>query len=298
MVKQPRVWLFSLCLLALSSLAVRPVSAVAATDQPNVVYGKADDQELALDIYGADSTQKKPAIIFLHGGGWQAGSRHDMDVPASYFAQQGYVCFAVSYRLVKDGKNRYPAQIDDVQRAVRWIRAHATDYGVNPDKIGALGASAGGHLVALLGTTDTLHNTIPELADYSSRVQCVVDLYGPADFTAFPDAPVIDEAQRTEGMKLVTEFLGPLPESAPNYLEASPIKHIDKKTSPFLIFHGGKDALVPLSQSQQLDEALHKAGIESKLTVFPNAGHGYTEPDLLVQTAMGALEFFNRHLKQ
>ncbi len=303
MTKKYRLCLPVLCLLALSSFGLNRVSKAAddpntpPTSQQDVTYGKVDDQVLALDIYGAAPNQKKPAIVFLHGGGWVAGSRHDMDTPASFFASKGYVCFAVGYRLVKEDKNRYPAQIDDVQRAVRWIRAHAADYGVNPDKIGALGASAGGHLVALLGTTDTLHNTVPELADYSSRVQCVVDLYGPTDFTAFPEAPVLDQGQRDEGMKLLEGFLGPLPENAPNYLEASPITHIDKKTAPFLIFHGGKDTLVPVEQSRKMDEALRKAGIESKLIVFPNAGHGYTEPDLLIQTATGALEFFDRHLK-
>ncbi|RYX84050.1 alpha/beta hydrolase [bacterium] len=302
MAKKYSVWLVAAGLVACSSFGFNIVSSRAqepAKDGTlqNVVYSKIGEQELAFDAYGVEPNKKKPAIIFLHGGGWVGGSRKDMTTPASFFAQKGYVCFPVTYRFVKGDENRYPAQIDDVQRAVRWIRAHATGYGVNPDKIGVLGASAGAHLAALLGTTDTLHNTPAELATYSSRVQCVVDLYGPTDFTAFPKAPVLDATQRTQGMQLVEGFLGPLPENAANYSEASPITHIDKKSAPFLIFHGGKDALVPVSQSEIMDEALRKVGIESKLIVFPNAGHGYGEPELLVQTVNNSLEFFDRHLK-
>ncbi|RYG53395.1 alpha/beta hydrolase, partial [bacterium] len=185
MVKKYRVCLLAVGIVASSSLLGLSLVSRAAQVEPNadgtqqnVVYSKIDDQELAVDVYGAAPGQKKPAIIFLHGGGWVGGSRKDMSLPATYFAQKGYVTFPVSYRLVKGEKDRYPAQIDDVQRAVRWIRANADKYGVNPDKIGVLGASAGGHLAALLGTTDTLHNTPTELAAYSSRVQCVVDLYG------------------------------------------------------------------------------------------------------------------------
>lgn len=286
------------CLLALASSGVLFSSCAKADDKKDVVYGRAGDQDLQLDIYGADPKQKRPAIIMLHGGGWVGGSRNDMGIIASTFSQRGYVCFPISYRLVKGDKNRYPAQIDDVQQAVRWIRAHADDYGVNPQKIGVLGASAGAHLAALLGTTDTRDNSIPELSRYSSRVQCVVDLYGPMDFTSFADAPVIDAEQRSEGMRLVAGFLGPLPENAKNYKDASPITHIDSKTAPFLIFHGAKDTLVPLVQSQQMDEALRKAGIESKLIVFPNVGHGYSDFDSIQKTFNASLDFFNDHLKK
>lgn len=270
--------------------------AQVAPPQTNITYAQRGDQALQLDVYGADTAQKKPALIFLHGGGWVGGSRKDMAFAAANLAPRGYVCFTVSYRLVKGDQNRYPAQIDDVQRAVRWIRAHADDYGVNPDKIGVLGASAGGHLAALLGTMDTRDNSDPELAKYSSRVECVVDLYGPSDLTPALD-PQNQELATPEQKALIGGFLGPLPENADNYREASPVTHIDAKSAPFLIFHGAKDTLVPLAQSQLLDEKLKAAGVESRLVVFPNAGHAYSDPDLLIQTFTQAIAFFDAHLK-
>ncbi len=304
MMKKPfRIWSLLLCTLTSVSLG-QNLSRVEAQTQPgqvqrDVVYGEVEGQKLLLDVYGANPAVTRPAIIFVHGGSWSSGSKSDLGFAASALAWQGYVGFSIDYRLLRDGKNRFPTQIDDAQRAVRWVRAHAAEYGVDPQKIGALGASAGGHLVALLGTTDTRDNSDPALSAYSSRVQCVVDLYGPADFT-----PALEPANRekiandnSEGAQILQKFLGPLPEAADNYRAASPITHIDSKTAPFLIFHGGKDTLVPLDQSQRLDAALHKEGIESKLVVFPEAGHGYREPELLRQTLEGAVEFFNRHLK-
>ncbi len=295
MVKNFRGCFALLGLFAIVSFGKGSVSHAAPENFKGVVYSEVDNQKLQVDIYGADAIVKKPAILLLHGGGWVSGSRAECADAANLLAPQGYVCFAVTYRLVKGDKNRYPAQIDDVQRAVRWIRANADKYGVNPDKIGALGGSAGGHLAALLGTADTRDNSDTALADYSSRVQCVVDLFGPTDFV-----PMIDgtEPGTTEQAVLTQGFLGPLPENAKNYRDASPITHVDAKSSPFLIFHGGKDKLVPLEQSQKLDEALRKVGVESKLVIFPNAGHGYSSPILLMQTLSAASNFFERHLKK
>lgn len=307
MKKPSRFWSVLLCgLTPLSPLfqgashaQVTPAQTRRAPVQRNVVYGEAGGEKLLLDVYGSDPTQTRPAIIFVHGGSWMSGSKSDLGFAARAFSNRGYVSFSVDYRLLRAGKNRFPAQIDDVQCAVRWVRAHAAQYGVDPQKIGALGASAGGHLVALLGTTDTRNNSDKALARYSSRVECVVDLYGPTDFT-----PALDPANQARlaadaspGTQIMREFLGALPEAAANYRAASPLARIDKKTAPFLIFHGGKDALVPLEQSQRMDAALRKAGIESKLVVFPGAGHGYTEPKFLVPTFSRSQEFFDRHLK-
>ena len=279
-----------------------PSQAPQAAIQKDIVYGEAGGQKLLLDIYGADAvisptTVKRPAIIFVHGGSWSGGSKKDFGQAATIFAQQGYIGICVGYRLAKGGTNRYPAQIDDVQRAVRWVRAHAAEYGIDPDKIGALGGSAGGHLVALLGTMDTRDNSDAALASYSSRVQCVVDLFGPTDFTLALDAPVVVTPDEAKALKTLENFLGPLPEAKADYLEASPVTHVDKKSSPFLIFHGGKDAVVPASQSQILDAALREAGIESKLTIFPDQGHGFVG-SALGQTFADSFGFFNRHLKQ
>ena len=286
------------CCVALGLFGLSADSYAAPFDKADIVYGHVGEQDLQLDVYGADAAQMHPAILFLHGGGWSGGSRAEMASVSTFFSEQGYVCFAVSYRLVKGDQNRYPAQIDDVQRAVRWIRAHATDYGVDGGRIGAFGGSAGGQLAALLGTMETRDNSDGELAKYSSRVQCVVDLYGPSDFLAIPSVKIIDEAQRKAANRLLEGFLGPLPENSANYVDASPVTHIDSKTVPFLIFHGSKDALVPVEQSEELDVALRKAGMESKLVVFPGLGHAYSDPDALNYTVTASLKFFDGHLKK
>jgi acetyl esterase/lipase len=189
MKKFSRLLVLLACSFVTVPVGVKLVSQARAQELPagtqrDVQYGEAGGEKLLLDIYGADANVKRPALLFIHGGAWKEGSRKDLAGAAITFSRQGYVCFSLGYRLIKGETNRYPAQIDDVQRAVRWVRAHSTEYGVLPDKIGALGMSAGGHLVALLGTMDTRDNSDPALAAYSSRVQCVVDLYGPTDFTS------------------------------------------------------------------------------------------------------------------
>ena len=178
-----------------------------------------------------------------------------------------------------------------MQRAVRWIRAHAGQYGIDPNRIGALGASAGGHLVALLGTRDTRDNSDAALAGYSSRVNCVIDIFGPTDFTV--DGPLSNEAR-----DILVNFIGKTREEAPEiYRDASPITHIDKKTVPFLIFHGTADPLVPIDQSQRFYDALRRANIEASFTKFEGEGHGFQKKENTNRFLAESLAFLNRHLK-
>ena len=283
--------------------------ALRGTAQPNavsvekdVVYGQVGEHKLLLDVYrtGAVTADQplKPALIAVHGGGWRGGSKNDFAPLCRQAAGYGYVAFSVNYRLVKPNANKFPAQIDDVQRAVRWVRANAGKYGVDPNRIGALGASAGGHLVALLGTTDTRDNSDPELALYSSRVNAVVDLFGPSDLTA----EALKNQWPTEGMmqvalNLVRDFIGKTPEEAPElYRQASPVAFVDKKTVPFLIFHGTADPLVPLDQSQRLHKRLQEAGIESQLVTFEGEGHGFTKPENQQRMIEATRLFLDKHL--
>lgn len=148
-----------------------------------VAYGTVADELLLLDVF-------RPAVVCVHGGGMWTGSRADMADPARELAWAGYVAFAVDYRLVEaaTGRHRWPAQLDDVQRAVRWVRANADRYGVDSRRVGAYGWSAGGQLAALLGMRDT-RDAAPELAAYPSRVACVVDLAGDVDLAAYTRPP-------------------------------------------------------------------------------------------------------------
>ena len=267
--------------------------------EPNVVYGQANGQELKMDIYlpaGHDPAAGKrvPGIVAVHGGAWRGGDKKDMILVAPPLIGDGYVVFSVGYRLFGPGEraqNIYPAQLDDCQRAVRWIRAHADQYGVDPQRIGAIGASAGGHLVALLGTCETRDNSDRALAKYSSRVQAVVDIFGPTDLTR-------DFSHLKFGLMtvqtLVDDFLGP--GGKRNARAASPLFHIDKATVPFLIIHGDKDPIVPVDQSRDFHAALQKAGKESTYIELPNEGHGFGQPGSLQKLLAATREFFAKHL--
>ncbi len=194
------------------------------------------------------------------------GSRADMEHPAQQLARAGYVAFSVDYRLINAaaGCHRWPAPLDDVQRAVRWVRAHAVAFGIDPMRVGAYGWSAGGQLAALLGTRDTRDATA-RLASYPSRVACVVDLAGDVDLSAYTQPPALHE---------VVALLGGTPQEVPErYRDASPLSSIDGRTAPFLVVHGAQDDVVPIEQSPRLVTALRAAGVEVQYVELAGAGH-------------------------
>lgn len=279
-----------LLVLALPLLPLLPGQAQNAP-QIDVAYG--NDPEQKLDIYLPARTQaKSPVILFVHGGGWSGGNKRDFGTLAQGAANNGYVGISVGYRLAKADKNKYPAQLDDVQRAVRWVRANAEQYGIDPQRIGAFGASAGGHLVAFLGTRDTRDNSDTALARYSSRVQAVVDLFGPSDLAS--QKPVSDLAKN-----IVVNFIGKTPDEAPDvYKDASPLLFVTKTSAPTLIFHGTADPLVPIDQSQVLYDALQKSGVESEFVKFEGEGHGFRKPENNAALFQKTLAFFNKHLNK
>ncbi len=267
------------------------------TTEEDVLYGEVRGQKLLLDIYRLDVNRPtetkgyRPAVLYIHGGGWSGGDKHAYKGLARLLAKAGYVCFWANYRLVTKDGNKYPAQIDDAQRAVRWIRANGAKYFVDPKRIGAIGDSAGGHLVALLGTRETRNNSDARLSSYSSKVTCVVDLYGPSDFTQ--GANLVSPLAAS----IVINFMGKKPEEAPDlYKDASPVSWVSSSDAPFLIFHGTEDTLVPMDQSQRLYDALKKAGVEADLVKMENDGHGFQKKENQDRFVRETLAFFNRRL--
>lgn len=258
-----------------------------------VRYGEVDGQKLLLDAYQPPKPAEtlRPAVILIHGGGWAAGNRSDYRDMGKWLASQGYVAFAISYRLVQKDHNQWPAQLNDVQRAVRWIRAHAKDYQIDPERIGAFGGSAGGHLVACLGTMDTLDNSDPALAAFSSRVTCVVDMCGPTDLTEDFEPKVAKGKWCNE---IVENLLGGKERKGAR--EASPLFHVDRRTPPFLIFHGRKDDIVPLDQSERLLTALKAADVPAELVVF-DGGHAIEKQEELLDFVTRTDRFLKTHLK-
>lgn len=275
-----------LALLTFRSLAQEPEASL------DIVYGEAGGEKLMLDIYtpvaNPAGPTKRPAVVLVHGGGWSAGSRKGFTDMARGAAKLGMVGITVSYRLVKGDTNHWPAQLDDVQRAIRWIRAHAEEYGIDPERIGAIGQSAGGHLVACLGTRDTRDNSDAALAGYSSRVECVVNMCGPSDLT---------DVQSAQGEQIVRGFLGKEGEALQAAArDASPLFFVDGKSAPMLLIHGQKDDLVPPSHAEKLYAALQKAGVEAEYLNFPEAGHSFTRKEDAEKMITTMIAFLKKQL--
>src|SRR5262245_21783426 len=221
----------------------------------DVIYGKGGDTDLQLDLaMPKDGDGPFPAIVCIHGGGWRGGNRSNLAKTTEVLAGRGYVAVTVSYRLVP--KATFPAQIEDCKAAVRWLRANAKKYKVDSDHIGAVGYSAGGHLVCLLGVTsknDGLEGKGGN-AEQSSQVQACVSFFGPTDFT-----------ERTWNAMVEKDILGPFlggsfEDKRDNYKKASPISYVRKGAPPFLFFHGTEDKVVAVSQSRIMNEKLKSAG--------------------------------------
>jgi acetyl esterase/lipase len=265
--------------------APQGVPAISLGSQSeNVSYGP----DLRLDIYQpAPGGQAHPAVVLIHGGGWTSFDKSTMRGMGLFLARNGFVAFAVDYRLFHGKENRWPAQLDDVQRAVRWVRANAGKYDVNPERVGSFGHSAGGQLAALLGMEDTRDNSDPALAQYASKVQAVVDVSGPTDFTRDHDA---------EGDAFLTNFLGADYSTRPQvWRDASPAFHAAKGDAPFLIVHGTRDESVQISQSQELADKLQAAGVPVTF-IKVNDVHTFQTSEARHQLALQTLAFFNRYL--
>jgi acetyl esterase/lipase len=264
-------------------------TSASGTAQGDVVYATVNGSPLHLDIYQPPDhpSQSRPAIILIHGGGWSAFDKSTMQSMGEFLARSGFVAFAVDYRLFDGKENRWPAQLDDVQRAVRWVRANAEKYGVDPEHIGAFGHSAGAQLAALLGMEDTRDNSDAALAKYSSRVQAVVDISGPADFTTDRDV---------DGDLFLTNFLGGDYAKHPElWREASPVFHVSKNDAPFLIMHGTQDHEVPISQSQELNDKLTAAGVSVSFIKVDDA-HTFEAPENRRRLAIESRTFFYKYL--
>jgi acetyl esterase/lipase len=263
----------------------------------------ADDAEAILDVpYGADELQRldiylprkatsparRPAVLWIHGGGWIEGDKrqgpNSISALSGLLVERGFVAFACNYRLRP--KHLHPAQVDDVQRAVRWIRHNAEKYQVDPDRIGAVGISAGGHLACMLAVRETLARQSDGLDAYSSRVQAAVSLNGPTDLRA-----------SAESTPILTDVAQRLTEGDPERMaDASPIAFVDKNSAPILFIIGDKDPLIPNSHATRMAEQMRKSGVTAEVLLLPGAGHAIF-PSITPKARDALVAFCERQLK-
>ncbi len=261
----------------------------------NIEYAKVGDHALKLDIYHPEAEgDALPLVVWVHGGGWSGGTKDNC--PAIPLSGKGYVVASVEYRLT--GVAPFPAQIEDCRAALRWLRGNATAYRIDPKRVGVWGGSAGGHLVALLGTSAdaTGWDKVGNHSDQSARVNAVCDFYGPTDFLV-ETMPARSKSADSAVGKLLG---GPVDERKEVARQASPLTYITPDDPPFLIVHGDQDKLVSIEQSERLEAALKKAGVEVTFLTVKNGGHGFgpgSDPDPIAIRER-VIAFFDQHLKK
>jgi acetyl esterase/lipase len=258
----------------------------------NLAYVANGRSHQKLDLFIPDVGKKWPLIIWVHGGGFCRGSKKD-HVPLAYL-EHGFAVASLNYRLSQHAI--FPAQIEDVKAAVRWLRANAKKYRLNPNRFGAWGESAGGHLVAMLGLTGNTNTfDVGEHLEISSQVQAIVDHFGPTDFLQM-------DTQRLQGGMVhdppdspESELVGGAIQTHKDRVaRANPITYVTRDAPPFLIVHGDHDPLVPYQQSVILNNALVAHGARVSFYTVIGEGHGnFKDPKVAEIT----LEFLERHLK-
>ncbi|MDB4384454.1 alpha/beta hydrolase [Opitutaceae bacterium] len=288
----------SAILLASSlSLSAQTSAVEIVADIP---YAGTDNPRQMLDVILPQerSADSLPVVVYIHGGGWRNGSKDRASRRLHPLVATGnYVGISIAYRLSNEAQ--WPSQIHDCKAAIRWIRAHASAYGMDAERIGIFGTSAGGHLVSVLGTS----GDVPEMegqvgphTDQSSRVTCVADLYGPTDFllmnrTAVAGAKLNHDAPNSPESLLIG---GPIQEHPDKVATANPMTYISRDDPPFLIIHGTQDPLVSFNQSEIFYDALIQADVESTLITVKDGGHGKGFPPVTNQLMA---QFFDHHLR-
>jgi acetyl esterase/lipase len=270
----------------------------------NVVYTTAGGEDLKLDLAVPKTPGPHPVIVCLHGGAWKFGDKSELSrVPTDpdlnraangmslieSLAARGFAAATVGYR--KAPKTPFPGPLEDCKTAVRFLRAKAATYALDPTRVAALGFSAGGHYAALLGLTDkTAGFDGTAYPDQSSKVQCVVDLFGPTDLTLYAGSEGLNDG-------FMVPLLGPkAKEGTELHKKASPINYVTKDAPPFLIVHGTADFVVPIIHSERLVAKLKECGTECEFVPVKGKGHGWFG-DTAKETSDLVAKYLTEHLK-
>lgn len=256
----------------------------------DIEYAAVDNHRLLLDLYIPEAQTNPQLLVWVHGGAWRAGSKSNM--PLIPLVNQGYAVASVEYRLSPVAK--FPAQIHDIKAAIRFLRGSASKYGYHADKIGILGSSAGGHLVALMGVTNhhrELEGDLGEFDQESSAVDAIVDYYGPTNFmTILNQSTPHGLSVRVPALQLL---LGTRPEENTALAKlASPVFHVDARDPPLLMIHGDQDPQVPINQSHELHGAYKKQNLDVTFEVIHGGAHG--GPEFFDEKRIKLVELFLR----
>jgi acetyl esterase/lipase len=278
-------------LVLLSTSAPRAADKIEVEYKPDITYAKVAGEELQLDVASPKGLDHPvPAIVVIHGGGWMGGKRQSMTDFAKQVAAHGYVAPTISYRLAP--KHPFPAQIEDVKCAVRYLRAHAKELNIDPQRVGATGISAGAHLSMMLGVMDSADGMEGDggNADQPSKVQAVVSYVGPVNL-------VIDNYTETQTQILTAFLQGPPKEKVADCRRASPITYINKGDAPMLCFFGTNDPLISYDQAFQITTALDNAEVPGRVELLLGASHGWMGKEM-DRTMEATMSFFDQHLKK
>ena len=280
--------------------------STAVRTQLGLAFEAAGGDTLRLDLALPARVGPHPVVVLLHGGGWEGGDRSNMHREMRVLAGRGYAAAAVSYRLTRARRDVFPAAVQDVRCAVRWLRSRAPDLELDANHVGALGFSAGAHLASMLGVgvAERVLDPVAQRAgavaptclapdDASAEVHAVVSVAGPQDLRV--RGPYTQEQSR-----LVTNFLGVFPGDAPQVAAAaSPIAHVSPDAAPFLLVHGTRDDLVPIEHARRMRDALRASGVPATLLELRGVGHAFPGLDASEAPAVGCttLAFLDRWLR-
>ncbi|SFJ43639.1 Acetyl esterase/lipase [Planctomicrobium piriforme] len=265
-----------ICGISQLSCQAQPVPPAGVSVERGIVFGKGGDQDLKLDLaLPKRSSGLMPAIICVHGGGWRAGNREALQPFLYYFSNTGIVCLTIDYRLAP--QHQFPAPLEDVKCAVRWLRANAEKYHVDPDRIALFGGSAGAHLAALAGVTngESRFEGTGGHAAQKSDVCAVIGWAGPYDLTLAYQNSLQQGTDDGKVTRLAMEGLlgGPQQDKAELYRQASPVEYVKPTTPPMVLLHGEADTLVPIEQAELMEKKLKEAGVAVELLRLEGAQH-------------------------
>ena len=284
-----KIMRFPIILLGLALAAGAQKIPDSVSLSRDIVYAQYGEAQLRLDLYRPrDGEPPLPGVTAVRGGGWRAGDKRGFASIAAALAEQGLAVACIEYRVLPEA--RFPVEVNDVKAAVRWMRAEAKRYGIRPDAIGAIGGSAGGHLVAMLGTSHKIADLEGDggHAGVSSRVQAVVAMAPVVDFSGF----------KGRDPKTRFDFLGSSFEENPAvWAKASPVTHLSRDSAPFLLMHSKADKTVPYAQSLEMLERCKANGVPAELMTIEDAPHAFWNmPQWSAGVIARAAKFFHARL--